>query len=173
MDLGAPAQVPHRIPRDPALPDDVAAAEGNRPDRAHRDGEHTIPGGTADTDDLAFRSGVEDGWPTNIFSSTGEVLGVFEVGFSTPRLASSSETRCVEMAAHVASIAIERTRAEQARRESEELFRSLTETVSAGIYIYQGSSFLYFNSAFRKHHWIQSPGVVVYDDLEACPPRQS
>jgi PAS domain S-box-containing protein len=47
----------------------------------------------------------------------------------------------------VASIAIERTRAEKAIRESESLFRSLTETVSAGICIYTGQSFAYLNTA--------------------------
>ena len=100
--------------------------------------------------DMALSSGPQAGWHTNIFSSMGEVLGTFEVSFRTPRDVSSSETTFVEMAAHVASIAIERTRAEQARHESDELFRSLTETLSASIYIYQGSGFVYFNSAFEN-----------------------
>jgi len=44
----------------------------------------------------------------------------------------------------------ERERAEQALRESEEIFRTLAETVSAGIYIYRDANFVYANPAAER-----------------------
>ena len=105
---------------------------------------------TADTGDMEITREARVVWPTHIFSSNGELLGTFEVAFRDGRSASLCEMTFVEMTARVASIAIERSRAEQARRESEELFRSLTETVSASIFIYQGEGFTYFNSACER-----------------------
>ena len=135
-----------------AAPDDVDAGVETKSSwiALHRGENASIAAGAADTGDTGLSPELRAIWPTNIFSSTGEVLGTFEVSFRPPRDPSSSETEFVEMAAHLASIGIERTRAEQARRESEELFRSLTETVSASIFIYQGARVAYFNSAFER-----------------------
>ena len=99
-------------------------------------------------------SGEQGGWPTNIMSSRGEVVGFFEVKFCTPRGASSSETRVVEMAAHLAGIAIERARSERAHQEIDERYRSLFESHPHPMWIYDVRTlrFLAVNDAAVGHY---------------------
>ena len=71
-------------------------------------------------------SGAQGAWPTNIMSSRGEVLGFFEVKFCTPRQASSSETRVVEMAAYLAGLrSSARGRSGRTRRSTSDIAPSL------------------------------------------------
>ncbi len=139
-----------------AAPDDVAVGDEAESSgiAVHRGENAIIAATTADTGDMALSPEVRASWPTHIFSSSGEMLGTFEVSFPTPRDASSSETKFVEMAAHVASIAIERTRAEQALRESEERYRSLFESNPQPMWVYdvENLSFLAVNDAAIEHY---------------------
>jgi formate hydrogenlyase transcriptional activator len=73
--------------------------------------------------DLAVAHGVRACWSTPILSAEAKVLGSFAMYYAEPRGPSEAEMRLIEVATHLASIAIERKRAEEALQTSEERFR--------------------------------------------------
>ncbi|HJT77645.1 MAG TPA: ATP-binding protein, partial [Gemmataceae bacterium] len=64
-----------------------------------------------------------------ILSSRGQVLGTFAVYYDRPRHPEPGDLRLVDLVARTAGIAIERSRAEKALRESEEQFRTLADSI--------------------------------------------
>ncbi len=67
-------------------------------------------------------------WSEPIKSSTGQVLGTFAIYHAHPASPTPLDLDNIASAAHVASIAIERTRAEETLRASEKKYRDLVET---------------------------------------------
>src|ERR1700751_3967184 len=70
--------------------------------------------------DFALGYGLQAGWSTPIFSATGQVLGTFAVYYREPRSPAPQQRKMIEQFAHVASIAVEHARAQQALHQNEE-----------------------------------------------------
>src|SRR6266550_4877920 len=68
---------------------------------------------------LALAEGLRACWSTPIFSTTREVLGTFALYCLQPASPTPEQYSVVEQFAHLASIAIERTQAQEALRRSE------------------------------------------------------
>ena len=85
----------------------------------------------ADFRDLALGHGLRACWSTPIFSSRGKVLGTFAVYYPTPGRPSPEELRLVEVLTRTSTIAIERVRAADALRRSEQTARFLADASSA------------------------------------------
>ncbi|RZU47404.1 PAS domain S-box-containing protein [Fluviicoccus keumensis] len=66
--------------------------------------------------DLAGRAGLAACWSQPILSSAGQVLGTFAIYHARPHAPTDADIAVIEQTAHLASIAIERTQAEQAMR---------------------------------------------------------
>ena len=62
----------------------------------------------------------------------------------------TEERSLIDSAAEMMSSALNRRYAQEALKESEEVFRTLAETVAAGIYIYRKSKFVYVNLVAEK-----------------------
>ena len=88
--------------------------------------------------DLAREHGLRASWSTPIFSSRGETLGTFAMYYGAPRSPSQHELGLIEVATHLAGIAIERARTEaekarllketeQARDDAEHANRAKSE----------------------------------------------
>jgi len=73
-------------------------------------------------------------WSTPILASGGEVLATFAIYHRTPYQPQPQDEVLVETAVRLARIAIERTRAEEALRDSEARFRELAENVEDVFY---------------------------------------
>src|SRR5262249_35599058 len=69
--------------------------------------------------ELALSHGLRACWSAPILSSSGEVLGTFGMYYRQQRQPGPRELRMVDLVTRTVAIAIERSRAEQALRESE------------------------------------------------------
>ncbi|WP_071189726.1 PAS domain S-box protein [Trichormus sp. NMC-1] len=79
--------------------------------------------------DLALDNHLKACWSTPIFDSQGEVLGTFALYYPTVRSPEESEQQLIERASHLAGVAIERERSQQALQQSEDQLRLMTETI--------------------------------------------
>lgn len=80
--------------------------------------------------EIAQRAALQACWSEPIFASDGTVLGTFAIYHATPQAPSLADCILIEQSANLASIAIERSVAATKLKESEELYRHLTEEIS-------------------------------------------
>jgi PAS domain S-box-containing protein len=78
----------------------------------------------------ALRHGLRASWSSPILSSMGKVLGTFCLYYRTPRSPDSHDLGLIETATHLARVAIERDRAEEALRASEQVARGQVEALT-------------------------------------------
>jgi PAS domain S-box-containing protein len=88
----------------------------------------------ADFRDLASEHDLRSCWSTPIFSATGDLLGTFAMYYNEPRSPSEADRNLIVFATRTAALLIERTRAEEAMRESERRFRAMIDALPAAIY---------------------------------------
>jgi PAS domain S-box-containing protein len=79
--------------------------------------------------ELAARAGLGSCWSEPILDSSGRVLGTFAIYHHTAQTPAASDIALIEKSAHLASIAIERKRSEDALRASEREFRTLADNL--------------------------------------------
>jgi PAS domain S-box-containing protein len=77
----------------------------------------------------ALQHGLRASWSNPVVSPNGKVLGTFCIYHREPRSPNTQDFELIELATHVARVAIERDRAEEALRTSEELARSHVEVM--------------------------------------------
>src|SRR4029077_2347352 len=77
--------------------------------------------------ELALAYGLQAGWSTPILSAQETVLGTFAIYSREPRSPTAQERKLLEQFAHVASVAIEHTRARESLRGSEAKYRDLID----------------------------------------------
>jgi GAF domain-containing protein len=85
--------------------------------------------------DIALSHGLRASWSQPLISKNQEVLGTFAMYYAEARIPSDSDLRLIEGVAHIALIAIERTRTEAALQESEERFRRMADAIPEVIWI--------------------------------------
>ena len=77
----------------------------------------------------ALKHGLRASWSNPVLSSQGKVLGTFCMYYRKPRAPDSQDLELIELTTHLVRVAIERDRAEQALRTSEQLARSHVEVM--------------------------------------------
>jgi PAS domain S-box-containing protein len=85
--------------------------------------------------DSAVKHGLRACWSSPILLHTGQVSGTFAMYYRVPRGPGPEEQRLTQTATHIASIAIERQRAEQSLRESEERSRAILRAIPDSIFL--------------------------------------
>jgi PAS domain S-box-containing protein len=75
--------------------------------------------------DLALSHDLRACWSTPIFSTGGQVLGTFAMYYREPHGPTAQDRILINAATHIAGIAIERRRAEEVLRETEERLRTI------------------------------------------------
>lgn len=84
---------------------------------------------------FAIACGFRACWSTPIVSHKGDVMGSFAMYYREPRAPTSEDRRMIDIAAHIAGIAIERKLAEDALRHSEERNRATLRAVPDLIFV--------------------------------------
>ncbi len=101
--------------------------------------------------EVAGRAGVGSCWSEPILDSTGRVLGTFAIYHRTAQTPAASDILLIEKTAHLASIAIERKRSEEALRASEREFRTLADNLPDILVRYDREGRrTYVNPAFER-----------------------
>jgi PAS domain S-box-containing protein len=84
--------------------------------------------------DLALDYGLRACWSEPVLSPDGDVVGTFAMYYREPRSPTASELRAIEIGAHLAGVAIERKRADEALRESERMLSTLISNLPGMAY---------------------------------------
>ncbi|HEY9693866.1 MAG TPA: PAS domain S-box protein [Oculatellaceae cyanobacterium] len=79
---------------------------------------------------LGLSNGLRACFSTPILATSGDVLGILELYYRTPRPPNLSDRKLVDIFTQIAGIAIERQRVEESRQRSKQRFQNLVETTS-------------------------------------------
>jgi PAS domain S-box-containing protein len=106
--------------------------------------------------ELAAEHGLRACWSSPIMLHTGQVLGTFAIYYQVPRGPLPNEQRLSEIAMHIASIAIENRRTEQALRKSEERSRAILRAIPDSMFLLD-SDFTYLECQPRSTCQVRVP----------------
>jgi PAS domain S-box-containing protein len=84
---------------------------------------------------LAVRHGLRAAWSEPLFAKEGEVLGTFAMYYAEKRVPDTGDLELITAAGHIASIAIQLQKAQEALRESENRFRLAANTAPVMIWM--------------------------------------
>ncbi len=82
--------------------------------------------------DLALSHGLQACWSSPIKGADGVVLGTFAIYYPTPKSPTYQHERTIDMATHVAAIALNRAKDEKLLKESEQTYRTLFSNMLNG-----------------------------------------
>lgn len=115
--------------------------------------------------EITRRAGLGACWSEPIRSVSGKVLGTLAIYHRQTHRPTDAEIQLIEQTAHMAEIAIGRSHAEQALKESEALLSEVLENVSAYIYMKDTQGrYLFANRLLRERYAAPIEEVVGYDD---------
>jgi diguanylate cyclase (GGDEF)-like protein/PAS domain S-box-containing protein len=117
--------------------------------------------------ELTGRAGLGACWSEPIRSASGKVLGTFAIYHHQPHQPTDDEIRLIELAANLAEIALGRSSADQALKESEKRLSDILENVTAYIYTKDTQSrYLFANRLLRERFAAPMEEIVGYDDTK-------
>src|SRR4051794_37598952 len=105
--------------------------------------------------------GIRAAHTMQLISRSGALLGMVSAYWREPREVSVTELRSLDVLARMAADAIERSRAEESLRESEERFRSMADTAPVMIWV-SGPDML---PTFFNREWLAFTGRTMEEEL--------
>ena len=111
--------------------------------------------------DVALAAGLRACWSVPITSTEGVVLGTFANYYRERREPSPDDLRIVELASHLAGIAIERSRNIEALAQSTRLLQQVLETLPVGVWVVAPSGRIVYGNAAGQQLWGGSRYVTI------------
>ena len=103
--------------------------------------------------DVALQHGLRACWSTPIFDAAQRLLGTFAIYYRQPGRPSEAHLRLIEIATHIAAVAISRARDEAVLRSSEERYRTTLDGILEGCQLIGFDwRYLYLNEAAAIHN---------------------
>jgi two-component system cell cycle sensor histidine kinase/response regulator CckA len=107
-------------------------------------------------------------WSAPILSTSGAVLGTFANYYREAREPSPEEQRVMEIASHLAGIAIERSRSSEALAQSTRLLQQVLETLPVGVWVVAPTGRIIYGNAAGQQLWggIRYVGIDGFDQFK-------
>ena len=122
--------------------------------------------------EIALRAGLQSCWSEPIFSSSGDILGTFAIYHTCPQTPIKKDIAIIEQSANLASIAIEKSISAIKLKESEELYRHLTEEVTDVIWkVDRDLKITYISPADEKFRGYRADEVIGHHVFEMFTPE--
>jgi two-component system, cell cycle sensor histidine kinase and response regulator CckA len=103
--------------------------------------------------DALLSAGIRACWSVPILSARGEVLGTFAVYYVDVREPGAEDFRIVEIASHLAKIAIERERTQAEIQRSTGLLQQVMETLPIGVWVTATDGRIIFGNPAGREIW--------------------
>ncbi len=97
--------------------------------------------------------GIRASWATPLFATDGALLGTLEVHYPGARAPDSADLRLVELASHLAEIAIERGRSEEALARSNRLLEQVLDHLPVGVWVLDRDGLIRFANPASRTIW--------------------
>jgi diguanylate cyclase (GGDEF)-like protein/PAS domain S-box-containing protein len=117
--------------------------------------------------ELADAAGLGSCWSEPISSVSGRVFGTFAIYHRQPHRPTDEEIRLIEQTANLAEVALGRSYADQALKDSEKLLSDILENVTAYIYTKDTHGrYLFANRLLRERFDAPLEEIIGYDDYK-------
>ena len=103
--------------------------------------------------EVTLAGGYRACWSVPVLSTSGAVLGTFANYFREAREPTADEQRILEIASHLAGIAIERSRNVEALAQSTRLLQQVLETLPVGVWVVGPSGRIIYGNAAGQQLW--------------------
>ncbi len=100
-----------------------------------------------------LEQGIRAAWSTPLFATDGVLLGTLEVYYREPRAPEEVDRRLVEKASHLAEIAIERDRSQQALARGMQLLEQVLDTLPVGVWVLERDGRIMFGNPAGRAIW--------------------
>jgi len=97
--------------------------------------------------------GIRSAWSTPLFATDGALLGTLDVHYREPRAPEDTDRRVVEIAGHLAEIAIERGRSQEALARSTRLLEQVLDNLPVGVWVLDRSGRIMFGNPAGRAIW--------------------
>jgi len=117
--------------------------------------------------EVASKAGLGACWSEPIRSSSGKVLGTFDIYHRQAHRPTDDEIRLVERSANLAEIALGRKHADQLLKENQQMLSGILENVTAYIYMKDTKGrYLFANRLLRERFDAPMDEIVGYNDYK-------
>ena len=100
-----------------------------------------------------LEQGIRAAWSTPLFATDGMLLGTLDLYYREPRAPDEGDLRLAEAASHLAEIAIERDRSQDAIARGMQLLEQVLDTLPVGVWVLERDGRIMFGNPAGRAIW--------------------